>query len=72
MAELKIRKKRPVWPWIVIGIVIITIVVYLLANGFLEGEELESLQTYENIPVAFLKTEALPGTNPLSVVSVFS
>lgn len=68
MAELRIRKKRPVWPWIVIGLVLLTIVIYLLANNFLEGEKLES--GLINTPAAFQQIEARLGTDLLRDVSV--
>ena len=68
MAELRIRKKRPVWPWIVIGLVILTIIIYLLANNFLEGEKLESELIHS--PAAFQQIEALLGTDLLHDVSV--
>jgi hypothetical protein len=32
MTEIKIRKKRPVWPWVVLVLAIIAIAYYLWAN----------------------------------------
>ncbi|GGW45475.1 hypothetical protein [Arenibacter certesii] len=29
MAEIKIKKKSPIWPWIVVLVIIISVIVYL-------------------------------------------
>ncbi|HET8735456.1 MAG TPA: hypothetical protein VFM69_02545 [Pricia sp.] len=28
MAEIKIRKKRPIWPWIIVALIILAAVIY--------------------------------------------
>ena len=33
MAEIKIEKKKPVWPWILLGVLIIGIIAYVLVNN---------------------------------------
>lgn len=40
MTEIKIRKKRPVWPWVVLVVIIIAIAYYLWANdvGATDGD----------------------------------
>lgn len=30
MAEIKIEKKTPIWPWIVVGVIIIAVILYFL------------------------------------------
>ncbi len=39
MAEIKIEKKRTIWPWIVLGIIVIALLVYFLAIPVDRGEE---------------------------------
>jgi len=39
MAEIKIKKKKPVWPWILLGIIIIAILYFLLQSDN-DGDEL--------------------------------
>ncbi len=45
MAEIKIRKKRPVWPWVLLVIIIIAAVVYFL---FFTGENLNDDAEYNS------------------------
>lgn len=33
MAEIKIEKKKPVWPWIIVGLIILGIILYFLLAG---------------------------------------
>ncbi len=32
MAEIKIEKKKPVWPWIVAGIILVALIIFYFAN----------------------------------------
>jgi hypothetical protein len=51
MAEIKIRRKRPVWPWIVlILIIIVALVCYGLMKGRMgNGEDMPHIGTDEQI-----------------------
>lgn len=50
MTEIKIRKKRPVWPWVVLVLVIIAVAYYLWANDFGETEgDMPKIGTDEQI-----------------------
>ncbi|HSI70592.1 MAG TPA: hypothetical protein VK941_10185 [Gillisia sp.] len=33
MAEIKIEKKKPIWPWIIVGLIILGIILYFLLAG---------------------------------------
>lgn len=33
MAEIKIEKRKPVWPWVLVAIVVIGILIYFLTNN---------------------------------------
>lgn len=30
MAEIKIEKKKPVWPWILVGLIILAVIVFVV------------------------------------------
>jgi hypothetical protein len=30
MAEIKIEKKKPVWPWVLVGIIVVGLIIYFL------------------------------------------
>lgn len=33
MAEIKIEKKKPVWPWILIGLIILVVIFFVVFAG---------------------------------------
>ncbi|MDT0647311.1 hypothetical protein RM545_11480 [Zunongwangia sp. F260] len=33
MAEIKVEKKKPIWPWIIAGLIVLVILYFLFANG---------------------------------------
>ncbi len=52
MAEIKIEKKKPIWPWILLGLIILAVIVYFVIadNGdddddFNEEENTEQVVT---------------------------
>lgn len=51
MAEIKIEKKKPVWPWILIGLIILVVIFFVVFAGEEDDEfnnedtELESRDT---------------------------
>lgn len=50
MTEIKIRKKRPVWPWVVLVLAIIAIAYYLWANdGAGTSDDIPHIGTDEQI-----------------------
>lgn len=56
MAEIKIEKKKPVWPWILLIIVILAIIAYLVYENQndddyiddVDSEQIDDVDTYEN------------------------
>ncbi len=52
MAEIKIEKKRPVWPWILIVLIILGVVAYFYMNApqaeMLEDPSNPNTETIEN------------------------
>lgn len=51
MAEIKIEKKKPVWPWIILGLIILVLVYFLAFQDGTEGEQpAEDITTEEVSP----------------------
>ncbi|MFA0960482.1 hypothetical protein AB9P05_01620 [Roseivirga sp. BDSF3-8] len=50
MAEIHIRKKRPIWPWVAIGLVLLAMIIYLLASGVFSENEFQSDQDNPEVP----------------------
>lgn len=44
MADIRIEKKRPVWPWILL-IIILAVVVFLYLYGSMDSEEKDEKDT---------------------------
>ncbi|MFO8146893.1 MAG: hypothetical protein R6U03_05835 [Gillisia sp.] len=44
MAEIKIEKKKPVWPWIMLAAVVIALLVLLFANPWDDDEDYEEVE----------------------------
>lgn len=46
MAEIKIEKKKPVWPWILLGLIILGIILYFLfANNDDDMDDMDDMNT---------------------------
>lgn len=43
MAEIKIRKKKPIWPWILL-IIIVAILAFLYFYGSLESDDSDAIE----------------------------
>ena len=46
MAEIKIQKKKPIWPWILL-IVIIAVVAFLYFYGSMDTDEVDDMNNDE-------------------------
>lgn len=67
MAEIKIKKKAPVWPWILLVLIVIAGLFFLFFYGDTEEDDLDDNTTeFEEVTylnneqlksIAFLKTE---------------
>ena len=55
MAEIKIEKKKPVWPWILLGLIILAVILYFVFADD-EGEDVLEEETTEQV-VAPMETE---------------
>ncbi|MEP6260425.1 MAG: hypothetical protein ABJ092_02520 [Gillisia sp.] len=59
MAEIKIEKKKPVWPWILIGLIILAVVFFLVFANEDDDEfnedtdELRELDSEDTLGVKF-------------------
>ena len=50
MAEIKIEKKRPVWPWVLLAIIILGILAYVfLYSENFNGEEIDDKDDIEEL-----------------------
>lgn len=50
MAEIKIRKKRPVWIWILLVLIIVgAIIYYLIASGHVDEDDMPRIGPDERI-----------------------
>lgn len=56
MAEIKTQKKKPAWPWIVLGIILLAIVMYLLMLNT-KDEENEISILYKSSEMMYIKQE---------------
>lgn len=64
MAEIKIEKKKPVWPWLVLGVFIIGLtIIYLLANNDNDREDAVVANPES--------TEAVQGNEPDAVLTTY-
>lgn len=54
MAEIKVEKKKPVWPWILAALIILAIILYFVLNDeaeddLMEEDQMEEVETtYQN------------------------
>ena len=59
MAEIKIEKKKPVWPWILIGLIILAVIFFLVFANEDDDEfnddtdELRELDSGDTLGVKF-------------------
>lgn len=78
MAEIEIEKKKPIWPWVVVGLLILAVILYfVLADGdddddFTEEEDTEQVTTpmetedYEDTETASWEDDNLSGDESVS------
>lgn len=62
MAEIKIEKKKPVWPWILLGLIILAVILYFVFadnddDEVLEEENTEQVMTTPETEEEFTDTE---------------
>lgn len=62
MAEIKVEKKKPVWPWILLIIIILGIVVYLFVYDDYNDEvdDFDDVDDIEEIETSFNKNNLKP------------
>lgn len=58
MAEINIRKKKPVWPWI-LAIIIVAILAFLYFYGSLESDDSETIENDDMEEVTNISTPVL-------------
>jgi hypothetical protein len=49
MAEIKIEKKKPIWPWLLLGALILALVIWLVVDDDDDLDELERVDTTEMV-----------------------
>ena len=71
MAEIKVEKKKPVWPWIIAALIILAIILYFVLNDneaeddLLEEDTIEEVETtYMNNKINTEKTVAWDQISP--------
>lgn len=51
MAEIKIEKKKPVWPWVIVALIVLGVIAYFVFYEKYEDKELEDTtidESYDN------------------------
>lgn len=80
MAEIKVEKKKPVWPWILAALIILAIILYFVLNDNegqddmdMEDDHMEEVETtYMNNEINVEHTVAWETLSPaLSDASVY-
>lgn len=68
MTEIKIEKKKPVWPWILLGLAIVALLIYLLYDKDEKPVSTELINVHENnSTVAAFVTFINADTNKMSL-----
>lgn len=64
MAEIKIEKKTPIWPWILLGLIILAAILYFVFRGNDEAETVGVVEdTTQNVAITQETTHAAAGDN---------
>ncbi len=69
MAEIKIKKKAPVWPWILLLLIIIAGLFFLFFYGDTEEDDIDDTTT-EFEEVTYLNNEQLKNIDFLKIEEV--
>ncbi len=69
MAEIKIEQKKQIWPWILVGVVVLAILVYYI--GFRNNNDTSELVTEENYVSGTNDTNLLGVNENNSTVAAF-
>lgn len=55
MAEIKIEKKQPVWPWILLGLLILGVILYFVLSD--DNDELDDMDDIEEVDTTYQTTQ---------------
>ena len=59
MAEIKIEKKKPVWPWIIVALIVLGAIAYFVFYDKYENEQIEDTTIDESY------NDTIPGNSSL-------
>lgn len=57
MAEIKVEKKKPVWPWILAALIILAIILYFVLNDNEAEDDLMEDDNMEEVETTFKNKE---------------
>lgn len=66
MAEIKIRKKKPVWPWILL-IIILAVLAFLYFYGSIGNDEIDDMENEDLEEVTYMNTLQLTDNNEAGI-----
>lgn len=61
MAEIKIEKKKPIWPWILVGLIILGIAIYFIADSGSGEREQSAYDTERNDGITGDRNDGVTG-----------
>ncbi|TDN83060.1 hypothetical protein DET49_12230 [Salegentibacter sp. 24] len=62
MAEIKIEKKKPIWPWVILGLIILAVIIYFVMANDDEDELIEENNTEQVVTPMEDNEEVEPNT----------
>jgi hypothetical protein len=62
MAEIKIEKKKPIWPWVILGLIILAVIIYFVMANDDEDELIEEDNTEQVVTPMEDNEEVEPNT----------
>lgn len=57
MAEIKVEKKKPVWPWILAALIILAVILYFVLNDNEAEDDLMEEDTMEEVETTYRNNE---------------
>lgn len=63
MAEIKIEKKKPVWPWVILALIILGAIAYFVFYEKYEDEEIYENEQIDDTTIDESYNDTLPGNS---------
>ena len=65
MAEIKIEKKKPVWPWIIVALIVLGAIAYFVFYEEYEDEEIYENEEIDDTTIDGSYNDTIPGNSSL-------